>query len=309
MELQQYVSGCRLSVLRGLSVIEVKGEDSNAFLNNLLTNRIVSDESVLTLAGWANAKGRLLAMFRILKGFAPDSYLLVLPSDLAASAAKKLSIYVFRAKVTVTDISGQCRAACLFGDGADEALSPAGIACPAEVGKVTRNSSLIAARLPAIPAESPAGAPGLQRLLLVGSPEALRALPAASLDSEDAWPLSECAAGFPCVTAATAGLFVPQAIGLDLIGGVAFDKGCYPGQEVIGRLHMRDAKHNVLCWGVSAGEPMPEGADVVSDGMAVGRIVRSVRADGKVLSLASVPAGLDCAIAGGNPVSLTRIPA
>ena len=308
MELQQFAKGNHLALLPSLSVIEAKGEDSNAFLNNLLTNRIPDNESALTLAGWANAKGRLLASLRILKGFSPDSYLLVLPAELAASTAKKLSIYVFRSKVTIRDVSGECRAAVLFGDSPEPVLAAAGIDCPPEAGKTARKDGVIAARLPALPAEAPETVPGLQRVLLVGSQDAISGIPATRVDSEAPWLLSECVAGTPCITSATAGLFVPQAIDFDQVGGVSFNKGCYPGQEVIGRLHMRDAKHNVLYWGLSDGDPLAASSDISVGGTAVGRIVQSVACGARVLSLVSAPEGTDAVVAGETPVSLRRIP-
>ena len=47
----------------------------------------------------------------------------------------------------------------------------------------------------------------------------------------------EAAAGVPVVLAPTIGAFVPQHVNLDLAGGVVFNKGCYPGQEVVSRMH------------------------------------------------------------------------
>jgi len=51
--------------------------------------------------------------------------------------------------------------------------------------------------------------------------------------------LLEIRAGLPQVYAATSETFVAQMLNLDLLGAIAFDKGCYTGQEVIARAHYR----------------------------------------------------------------------
>jgi hypothetical protein len=50
-----------------------------------------------------------------------------------------------------------------------------------------------------------------------------------------AWRLSEIDAGIPTVVAATQEQFVPQMVNYEVVGGVNFRKGCYPGQEVVAR--------------------------------------------------------------------------
>jgi folate-binding protein YgfZ len=49
------------------------------------------------------------------------------------------------------------------------------------------------------------------------------------------WRLAEIDAGMPQINAATQEKFVPQMINFELIGGVNFKKGCYPGQEIVAR--------------------------------------------------------------------------
>ncbi len=50
-----------------------------------------------------------------------------------------------------------------------------------------------------------------------------------------AWRLSEIHAGVPQITAPTQDQFVPQMVNFELLGGVNFKKGCYPGQEIVAR--------------------------------------------------------------------------
>jgi folate-binding protein YgfZ len=49
------------------------------------------------------------------------------------------------------------------------------------------------------------------------------------------WRWTEIQAGTPQIMLATQEKFVPQMINFELIGGVNFRKGCYPGQEIVAR--------------------------------------------------------------------------
>jgi folate-binding protein YgfZ len=67
-------------------------------------------------------------------------------------------------------------------------------------------------------------------------PAALPALRATlALGGNAAWRLSAIHAGVPQVTQATQDQFVPQMVNYELLGGVNFKKGCYPGQEIVAR--------------------------------------------------------------------------
>jgi folate-binding protein YgfZ len=49
------------------------------------------------------------------------------------------------------------------------------------------------------------------------------------------WDWLRLNAGIPMIVAATQEQFVPQMVNLEVIGGVSFQKGCYPGQEIVAR--------------------------------------------------------------------------
>jgi folate-binding protein YgfZ len=52
----------------------------------------------------------------------------------------------------------------------------------------------------------------------------------------------------------TQDLFIPQTVNLDLIGGVSFTKGCYPGQEVVARSHYRGTVKRRMAYGIVPGQ-------------------------------------------------------
>jgi tRNA-modifying protein YgfZ len=82
---------------------------------------------------------------------------------------------------------------------------------------------------------------------------------------------------------------LPAEAGLD-VTHVDFDKGCYPGQEPVARLHYRGHPNRGLR--VLELEDVPEpDAELVHDGKAVGRVTSAARrADGSVVALAYVRA-------------------
>lgn len=201
--------------LHDWGVIRAAGADAAAFLHAQLTQDIASlDASHARMAGYCSAKGRLLASFVAWRPSA-DEVLMACSADLLAPTLKRLSMFVLRAQCKLSDASSELP---LFG----VAGAPArGVAAPwqcAPVGGVT----LI--RLPDVD--------GVPRALAVGDP----ALP--PLDAA-AWSWLEVGSGVPRLVAATVDRFVPQMINLELVGGVNFQKGCYPGQEVVARSQYR----------------------------------------------------------------------
>ena len=71
--------------------------------------------------------------------------------------------------------------------------------------------------------------------------------------------------------------FTPQQVNLDLAGGVSFRKGCYPGQEVVARLHyLGEAKRRLFLGEVAVADLPPPGSDIVNDtGEVAGQLVQS----------------------------------
>jgi hypothetical protein len=53
------------------------------------------------------------------------------------------------------------------------------------------------------------------------------------------WLRRDIALGMPWLVEETQGRFLPQMLGLEALGGLSYAKGCYPGQEVIARVHYR----------------------------------------------------------------------
>jgi hypothetical protein len=140
---------------------------------------------------------------------------------------------VLRSKVKVEEVGAQWWVLGLTGPGIEAALAASGLQCPEAVW--TSRPLDDGGRLARLPASPRTGA----RLVLIAPASASGAWrqKLAGIDQVDAgvWWWSKVDAGLPDVFAATQERFVPQMLNLDVLGGVHFRKGCYPGQEVVAR--------------------------------------------------------------------------
>lgn len=229
-ELASARSATIVAPLTDLGLIRASGEDAALFLNNLLTNDVKTlPADGARRSGICNAKGRLLATFLMWHGGAgPSSTLmLALSADLLPSILKKLSMYVLRSKVKLTDASDETVLLGLSGPNAAAALAALGVApaAPLTVTAFAQGQAICLGGDRHLLAISVAEAEAVwQQVASFARPAGLAA-----------WHWLEIAAGDPRVTAATQEEFVPQMVNFELIGGVSFNKGCYPGQEIVAR--------------------------------------------------------------------------
>ena len=116
-----------------------------------------------------------------------------------------------------------------------------------------------------------------------------RAGAAATIARED-WRALDIAAGLPQVYAATSGEFVAQMLNLDCIGAIAFDKGCYTGQEIIARAHYRGRVKRRMqpfrTLGPLPVAPAPGDAGTLADGRTFRVVEGALLADGRAVFLA-----------------------
>lgn len=178
------------------------------------------------LSGYCTPKGRLLATFYQWR--LDDGVLLRMPREIIGSVVKRLSMFVLRAKAKVTDVSEAWTTYAVLGEGT-ALLARAGLAVP----DTPWTSALAGAARVDRMLPTPDGQPRF--LLTLPSETPLPATIAADRVSTSHWWLSEIAAAVPTIFAATQEKFVPQMINFEVLGGVDFKKGCYPGQEIVAR--------------------------------------------------------------------------
>jgi folate-binding protein YgfZ len=274
-----------------LGVLRARGPDALSFLQGQLSNdmtRLSADRALL--AGYHNPQGRVIALLRVLQ-LAPEDVLAVLPRELIPSVTARLSKFTLRAKVKLVDESQSWQINGLLaavGDhAAQRAAGPAAAesvraALPAAVDAVAHIAGAVAARV----AEQPA------RWLLL-APQAARS-PLAdgrALAPPEAWRGVAIASGEPQVYAATSEEFVAQMLNLDAVGAIAFDKGCYTGQEVIARAHYRGrVKRRMQRFVTAAPQTLKPGdTGTLADGRAYKVVDAVQRAGGRCEFLAVVP--------------------
>jgi len=195
-------------------VIRAQGADAASFLHGQLTQDFaLLDRDHARLAGFCTPKGRLLATLVGWRG-GDDELLLALPAETLAATLKRLSMFVLRAKCKLSDASAELAVYGLLGTPAAEAWT------------LVRDGDAVQIALP-------------------GGDRALRVQPAdappptgAAMTADD-WAFAEAGAGMAWVRGATVEAFVPQMINFEVLGGVNFKKGCYPGQEIVARSQYR----------------------------------------------------------------------
>jgi len=125
----------------------------------------------------------------------------------------------------------------------------------------------------------------LQRLTLFRfrSRVEFRATPAAPPDlgiqgSVEEWLLDNLKSGRPEVWQAQSEAYTPHMLNLDLIGAVSFDKGCYPGQEIVARTHYRGATKR-RTHRFAAARPVSVGARVSDGERDIGEVLNAIGTD------------------------------
>ncbi len=208
-----------------LGCIRVSGPDAATFLHSQLTNDFTRlGPTRARLAGFCSAKGRLQASFMAWRTSDAD-IILACSADLLQATLRRLSMFVLRMKCKLSDASAQLPLFGLAGTAADALLQD----CTAWEKRETSEGTAI--RLPA--------AAGHSLGLWSPKPDSTWSSAAAPSLSQEEWRWLQVRSGVPLVEAKTVDLFVPQMINFELIGGVDFQKGCYPGQEVVARSQYR----------------------------------------------------------------------
>ena len=210
--------------LTHLGALRVSGQDAAKFLHAQLTQDFVllgTDKA--RLAALCTAKGRVLASFIGFKQ--SDSDIILLGSrDLIAVTAKRLSMYILRAKVALSDASDSL---CIEGlAGAAASVPDPRLSQPWDVAQ--------ADGVACIQLYPGAGVARRLRVSQAGAPVAA----GAPLDLS-VWQWGEVQSGVATVGLAVQEAFIPQMLNYESVGGVNFKKGCYPGQEVVARSQFR----------------------------------------------------------------------
>ncbi len=218
---------CELS---DTGLVRIAGADAEAFLHAQLTSDVAAlAKSHTQYGGYCTAKGRLIATVLLWKF--GDFMMLQLPQAIAEDVRARLSRYVLRSKATLSNETSAYALFGLFGAEAAAALQALMSTVPADVHTVAEHQGMAATRL------------GGERYVVMVQREHVNSArhvlsSHAREDTDEAkWTRLDIEQGIAVITTATQEEFVPQMVNLDLIGGVSYSKGCYPGQEIVARTH------------------------------------------------------------------------
>jgi hypothetical protein len=221
--------GSYFCALTSSSLIAFSGPDAVSFLHAQLTSDVASlGASRTQYSGYCSPKGRLLATCLLWPR--EDGMIMVLPSELREAIQTRLAKYVLRARVKVADATADYA---LFGLAGERAAVVAASLCggrSAALHDVVAREKFGCTQVP------------LDRYLLLAPAPTAVAIRNALLEladerDESAWTALDVQAGIPVITPVAQEQYVPQMVNLDLIGGVSYSKGCYPGQEIVARTH------------------------------------------------------------------------
>ncbi len=250
-----------ISATSGIGVVLVSGEDATDFLQNQFSNDVSAvTETHYQLDSYSTPKGRMLAIFRVLK--ISNGYLLFTSRSVLQQLLTRLHMFVLRSQVNLADASDYfCGIAVKT---ANNSLLNS-LPINSEALGAYQDDDVISLTLPE--------QDGQQRLLLF-YPDLQKATDcwnhlAEHLSVADfaSFRLSEIRSATPMVYPETSEEFVLQMVNLGALGGVSFKKGCYPGQEIVARMqYLGKLKRRMYLAEVASDEVPAPGDELVVNG-------------------------------------------
>lgn len=251
-------------------VIELQGPDALAFAQAQFMNDVAAlAPGQWQWNGWLSAKGRVQALFALLRS-EPDRLLAILRGGDAVAMAAQWQRFVFRSKLSVRAVA-EIAVAGVFGE-------------------------------PAMPGT--AGA--LAHLPLSGEPARALCLfdqpLAPDTQAQRHWRLADIAQGLPWLEPSQVDRWTPHMLSLDRLAALSVKKGCYPGQEIVARTHFLGQAKRVLVR-LSGDAPLAAGDAVSSDDRVLGEVVCGERSEHGWQALAVLPTDRpEALLAAGNAV-------
>lgn len=255
-ECEVSLSGLVFSDLSHLGVIAVHGRDAASFLQSQLSNDVSRiDDSTHQLAAYCTPKGRVIGLFRLFRQ--DDTFYMRLPIDTLEAVLQQLRLFVLRADVTLEDVSENLIGIGVSGEEASTELENAAGTVPQLPHQVVHTDDLTILCMPGIEACYEVYASSLESARKLWEALNVRGAPVGM----SAWRLLQIQAGMPDIYTATTDLFVPQMLNLQLINGLDFKKGCYPGQEIVARTqYLGKLKRRMYLGHIDSDQPPQPGA-------------------------------------------------
>lgn len=253
-----------------LGCIRATGADAQAFLQGQLSNDINDLQNMhAQISAYCNPKGRMLAQFLVIPD--KEDYLLLLPRSILEPTLKRMRMFVLRSQVTLSDVSEEIVCLGLAGKAVEVHVQQA-LSLPTEDYQLVQTDTSLVCKLPA-------PCPRFLTVTNLAQASSLWQQASAQLLATDQhiWHWLDIQAGLPSIWPQTVEEFVPQMVNLDLINGVNFKKGCYPGQEIVARMHyLGKPKRRMYRLALPRDGSPESGTDLYvagGDGQSAGKIV------------------------------------
>lgn len=237
-----------LIALDHVSVIEIAGEDAHSFLQRQLTvemNEVTPTQSLL--AAYLNPKGRVIATFILM--MRQEKYYLIVSNELAETLHNRLRMYVFREKIVISQRPDLIFAGSrdVLGDIDPELLQRSFQTFTADDLTVVR-----------VPGDPP-------RFGVLAKPNQISHLSQdTNLIDLGSWQAQDIESGIPWINKSTTETLIAQAINLDLTGSISWKKGCFPGQEIVARMHYRGGVNRRMVQATCHPDANPNPGDLVN---------------------------------------------
>jgi hypothetical protein len=250
------------------------GEEAESFLQNQFCNDVRKvTENLGQLNAYCNPKGRVLAFFRLFK--TDDQYFLRMPRSILTDTLNRLRMFVLMTKVTLEDASNDLVIIGYAGPKAQQRLQVILGDAPQETDAVNHHNGLTVIR---ISDTSP-------RFEIYGKCEDVSELWSklaadATPVGSNSWELLDIRDAIPEIVPETKEAFVPQMINLQGINALSFKKGCYPGQEIVARMHyLGKLKRRMFLAHIESNTPPAAGESLFAansaSGQGAGKVVRA----------------------------------
>ena len=235
-----------MSTFRQAETLLIEGPDALAFAHAQFSSNVQSLAiGAWQFSAWLNAQGRVRALFHLAR-LDEQRLLLLLRGGEAAALGDALRRFVFRSRLTLQPSSWQ--------------VLSIDAASPLHAVRIASNDVVLGCDTHGL------------RLAIEG-------------ESDDAWRPPQLQLGWPWLPASALDSLLPSALSLHRLQAVAIDKGCYPGQEIVARLHWRGGHKRHLC-NVRVMRAATPGDILLRDGNEIGVLLDVVDNDNTIDALA-----------------------
>jgi folate-binding protein YgfZ len=242
-------------------LVSIEGPDAVAFAQSQFSSNVAMlANGQWQFSGWLDAKGRVRALFHLVRLDELHLRLLLRGGEAEAMVAE-LSRFVFRSKVRIAAL---------------------------QAGRLATTGPML---LHAVA--------GHQDALVLGCGSHGLAI---EVGGDGAWRLEQLRAAWPWLPPGTSSALLPAWLDLVRLGAVALDKGCYPGQEIVARMHYRGGSKRHL-GRVSLSSGLPPGSVLETDGGLAIQLLDVLPVGDCAEALAVVPDELRDELAGGIDVA------